>query len=96
LSPESLLPPRSLVNSGGSFSFLQGLPVSILSADPQGFSPFPPPNTKGLTLLLRLCSTHKMGPIMNAFQKTQQADQRVTCRYVYPTNGQSCWSLSLN
>jgi hypothetical protein len=43
---------------------------------------------QGLTLLLRLWSTHKKGPIMTAFQKTQQAAERVRGRYLYPTNGQ--------
>jgi hypothetical protein len=43
---------------------------------------------QGLMLLLRLWSTHKEGPIMTAFQKTQQAAERVRCRYLNPTNGQ--------
>ena len=28
------------------------------------------------------------GPIMTALQKTQQATERVRCRYFHPTNGQ--------
>jgi hypothetical protein len=48
LIPESLLPPRSLVHSGGSpqAPYFLWLPVSILSAGPQRFSPFPSPNTR--------------------------------------------------
>jgi hypothetical protein len=30
----------------------------------------------------------KKGPIMAALQKTQQAAERVRCRYLHPTNGQ--------
>jgi hypothetical protein len=41
LSSESLSPPRSLVHSG-RFSYLLKLPVSILSAGPQGFNPLTP------------------------------------------------------
>ena len=44
--------------------------------------------SQGLTLLLRLCSAHKKGPSMTALQKTQQAAERVRCRYLHPTNGQ--------
>jgi hypothetical protein len=44
--------------------------------------------SQGLTLLLRLWNTHKKGPSMTAFQKTQQAAERVRCRYLHPTNGQ--------
>jgi hypothetical protein len=44
--------------------------------------------SQGLTLLLRLWSTHKKGPIMTVPQKTQQAAERVRCRYLHPTNGQ--------
>jgi hypothetical protein len=40
-----------------------------------------------LTLLLRLWNVHKRGPIMTALQKTQQAAERVRCRYLHPTNG---------
>ena len=43
---------------------------------------------QGLTLLLRLWSAHKKGPIMTALWKTQQATERVRCRYLHPTNGQ--------
>jgi hypothetical protein len=43
---------------------------------------------QGLTLLLRLWSTHKKGSIMTALQKIQQAAERVRCRYLHPTNGQ--------
>jgi hypothetical protein len=47
LSPESLPPPRSLVHSGlPPTSFPLSLPVSMLSAGPQGFSPFPSSNNK--------------------------------------------------
>jgi hypothetical protein len=44
--------------------------------------------SQGLTLFLQLWSAHKKEPIMTALQKTQQAAERVTCRYLYPTNGQ--------
>jgi hypothetical protein len=44
--------------------------------------------SQGLTLLLRLWSAHKKGPIMTALQKTQQAAERVRCRYLHLTNGQ--------
>jgi hypothetical protein len=44
--------------------------------------------SQGLTLLLRLWDAHKKGPIMTALQKTQQAVERVRCRYLHPTNGQ--------
>ena len=44
--------------------------------------------SQGLTLLLRLWSAHKNGSITTALQKTQQATERVRCRYLYPTNGQ--------
>jgi hypothetical protein len=43
---------------------------------------------KALTLLLRLWSTHKKKPSMTALQKTQQAAERVRCRYLHLTNGQ--------
>jgi hypothetical protein len=39
---------------------------------------------QGLTLLLRLWSAYKKGPIMTALQKTQQEAERVICRYLYP------------
>jgi hypothetical protein len=38
--------------------------------------------------LLRLWSAHKKGSSMTALQKTQQAAERVRCRYLHPTNGQ--------
>jgi hypothetical protein len=41
---------------------------------------------QGMTLLLRLWSTHKKGPSMTALQKTQQAAERVRCRYLHPIN----------
>ena len=44
--------------------------------------------SQGLTLLLRLWSAHKKGPSMTTPWKTQQAAERVRCRYLYPTNGQ--------
>jgi hypothetical protein len=44
--------------------------------------------SQGLTLLLRLWSAHKKGPSMITLQKTQQAAERVKCRYLHPTNGQ--------
>ena len=44
--------------------------------------------SQSLTLLLRLWSAHKKGPSMIALLKTQQAAERVRCRYLYPTNGQ--------
>ena len=43
---------------------------------------------QGLTLLFRLWSTHKRGPIMTTLQKAQQATENVRCRYLHPTNGQ--------
>ena len=43
---------------------------------------------QGLTLLLRLWSAHKKGPIMTALQKIQQTAERFRCRYLHPTNGQ--------
>jgi hypothetical protein len=48
LSPRNLSPPRSLVHSGGTppNSYFLRLYVSILSAGPRGFSPFPSPNTR--------------------------------------------------
>ena len=45
-------------------------------------------SSQGLTLLLRLWSTHRKGTIMTSLQKTQQAAERVRYRYLYPTNGQ--------
>ena len=42
----------------------------------------------GLTVLLRLWGAYKKGPIMTVLRKTQQAAERVRCRYLYPTNGQ--------
>jgi hypothetical protein len=44
--------------------------------------------SQGLTLLLRLWSTHEKGPIMNDLRKTQQAAERVRGRYLHPTNRQ--------
>jgi hypothetical protein len=41
-----------------------------------------------LTLLLRLWSTNIKEPIMITLQKTEQAAERVRCRYLHPTNGQ--------
>lgn len=41
-----------------------------------------------LTLLLRLWSAHKKGPSMAILRKTQQATERVRCRYLHPNNGQ--------
>jgi hypothetical protein len=41
---------------------------------------------KDLTLLLRLWSTLKRESIMTALWKTQQASERVRCRYLHPTN----------
>jgi hypothetical protein len=43
---------------------------------------------QGPTLLLRLWSSHKKGPIMTAPGKTQQTAERFRCRYLHPTNGQ--------
>jgi hypothetical protein len=43
---------------------------------------------KGVSLSLRLWSTHKKGPVMTTFWKTQQAAERVRGRYLHPTNGQ--------
>jgi hypothetical protein len=40
-----------------------------------------------LTLLLILWSAHKMGPIMTALWKTQQASDRIRIRYLHPPNG---------
>jgi hypothetical protein len=44
--------------------------------------------SQGLTLLLRLWSTHKKGPSMTALRKTQETAERVRCKYLHPTNGQ--------
>ena len=44
--------------------------------------------SQGLTLLLRLWCAHKKRPITTALQKTQQAAEKVRCRYLHPTNGQ--------
>jgi hypothetical protein len=44
--------------------------------------------SQGLTLLLRLWSAHKKGPIMTSLRKIQHAAERVRCRYLHPTNGQ--------
>jgi hypothetical protein len=44
--------------------------------------------SQGLTLLLRLWSAHKKGPIMTALRKTQQAAERVRGKYLHPSNGQ--------
>jgi hypothetical protein len=41
-----------------------------------------------LTLLLRLWGAHKNGPSMTALRRTQQAAERVRCRYLHPTNRQ--------
>ena len=45
-----------------------------------------------LTLVLNLWSAHKKESIMTALQKTQQAAERVRCRYLHPTNGQKLLS----
>jgi hypothetical protein len=44
--------------------------------------------SQGLTLLLRLWNAHKKGPSMKVLRKTQQAAERVRCRYLHPTNAQ--------
>jgi hypothetical protein len=44
--------------------------------------------SQGPTLLLRLWRAHKKGPSMNAVWKTQQAAERIRCRYLHPTNGE--------
>jgi hypothetical protein len=44
--------------------------------------------SQSLTRLLRLFSVHQKGPVIIAFWKTKQAAERVTCRYLQPTNGQ--------
>ena len=44
--------------------------------------------SQGLTLLMRLWSTHKKEPIMTTLQKTQQTAERVRFRYLHPNNGQ--------
>jgi hypothetical protein len=44
--------------------------------------------SQSLTLLLRLWRAHKKGFIMTALQKTQQAVERVICRYLHPISGQ--------
>jgi hypothetical protein len=44
--------------------------------------------SQGLTLSLRLWSAHRKGPSMTALRKTQQAAERVRCRYLHQTNGQ--------
>ena len=49
-----------------------------------------------LPLLLRQWCTYKRGPIMTAPGKTQQALERVRCRYLCPIIDKSCWHLWLN
>jgi hypothetical protein len=44
--------------------------------------------SQALRLLLRLWSIHKKGPSITALRKTQQAAERVRCRYLHPTNRQ--------
>ena len=44
--------------------------------------------SQGLRLLLILSCTYKQEPSMTALGKTQQAAERVRCRYLHPTNGQ--------
>ena len=48
---------------------------------------------QSLTLLLRLWCANKKGPNMIALQKTQQAAERIRCRYLHPTNGQKLLTL---
>jgi hypothetical protein len=43
---------------------------------------------QGLTLLLRLWNAHEKGPSMTILGKTQQAAERVRCKYLYSNNGQ--------
>ena len=43
---------------------------------------------QGLTILLMLWHAYKNDPIITALLKAQQAIKRITCRYLYPTNGQ--------
>jgi hypothetical protein len=43
---------------------------------------------QGMTLLLRLWSAHKKEPSMTVLQKTQEAMDRVRCRYLNPISGQ--------
>jgi hypothetical protein len=42
--------------------------------------------SQGLALLWRLWRAHKKRSIMTPLWKTQKAVERVTCRYLYPTN----------
>ena len=49
----------------------------------------------GLTVLLRLWSAYKKGPIMTALRKTQQAAERVRCRYLHPSDGQKLLTLEV-
>ena len=53
LIPDSLSPPRTLLHFRASppTFFFPRLPVSILSAGPQGFSPFPSPHTRSVSPL---------------------------------------------
>jgi hypothetical protein len=44
--------------------------------------------SQGLTILLRLWSTHKKGSIMTALQKMQPPAERDICRFLHPTNEQ--------
>jgi hypothetical protein len=46
---------------------------------------------QGLTLLLTLWNAHKKGPVitMTALCNTQQAAERVRCRFLHPINGQN-------
>jgi hypothetical protein len=52
--------------------------------------------SQGLILLLRLWSSHKKEPTMTALWKTQQAAERVRCKYLHPTKGRSCYPLWLS
>jgi hypothetical protein len=51
---------------------------------------------QGLTLFLRLWSTHKNGPIMTAPEITPQKAERVRSIYLHPTNGQKKLTPLLN
>ena len=47
---------------------------------------FNPRGSQSLTLLLRLWSTNKRGPIVTALRKAERAAERVRSRYLHPTN----------
>jgi len=45
-----------------------------------------PPEAEAPSLIL--CCAHRWEPTMAALQEAQQADEKVRCRYLHPSNGQ--------